>query len=54
MLPKPLVWLHGEVKTPPFSRDKNRSRLPAATVAKWRDPRNARFTADADDRLELP
>ena len=21
MLPKPLVWLHGEVKTPPFSRD---------------------------------
>src|SRR6266511_4089239 len=20
-LPKPLVWLHGEVKTPPFSRD---------------------------------
>jgi phage-related protein len=21
MLPKPLVWLQGEVKTPPFSRD---------------------------------
>jgi phage-related protein len=21
MTPKPLVWLHGEVKTPPFSRD---------------------------------
>src|SRR5256885_16188475 len=21
MLPKPLVWLHGEVKTPPFSRN---------------------------------
>jgi|ERR1041385_251444 phage-related protein len=21
MWPKPLVWLHGEVKTPPFSRD---------------------------------
>ena len=20
-VPKPLVWLHGEVKTPPFSRD---------------------------------
>ena len=21
MLPKPLVWLHGEVKTPPFSKE---------------------------------
>src|ERR1041384_6096014 len=21
MLPKPIVWLHGEVKTPPFSRE---------------------------------
>ena len=21
MTPKPVVWLHGEVKTPPFSRD---------------------------------
>jgi len=21
MLPKPVVWLHGEVKTPPFSRE---------------------------------
>ena len=47
-LNKPLVWLKGEVKTPPFQcRGSGRSRIYAAQIAERGESWSAAFTANA-------
>jgi len=52
---KPLVWLHGQIKTPPFSEE---ARIEAGYLLgrrqQGREPKLAAFATDAVDRTTMP